>query len=104
MTFTLEQVHPVQAKAFYFDDGVGRLGAWFGGGRVDEEGGCGASAIFYVWNMKRQRIVEQTRLREGYSPTARIVSVIAAVGSRVDLKLLSKSESQARPSDQKANN
>lgn len=54
MTFTLEQIHAVEAKAFYSDDGVGRFGAWLGSGGVDEEGGCRAGAIFHVWNLKRQ--------------------------------------------------
>lgn len=54
MTFTLEQIHAVEAKAFYSDDGVGRFGAWLGSGGIDEEGGCRAGAIFHVWNLKRQ--------------------------------------------------
>lgn len=52
MPFALEQVHAIEAKAFYFHNGVGGFGAWFGDGGVDEEGGCGPGTVFDIWNLE----------------------------------------------------
>ena len=52
MAFALEQVHAVETEALYLDDGVGGSGLWFGGVGVDEEGGCRAGAISYVWYLE----------------------------------------------------
>lgn len=52
MSFALEQIHTVEAEAFYFDDGVSGFGVWFGCGGIDEEGTCGAGAILDVWNLE----------------------------------------------------
>jgi len=49
MALTLKKVHPVEAEAFDFDNGVGGLGCRFGGVGIDEERSSRARAILDIW-------------------------------------------------------
>ena len=48
MAFALVQVHAVEAKELYFDNGVSGFGTWFGGGGVNKKGGSWTGAVFDV--------------------------------------------------------